>query len=277
MANRADLRDRFIRLVAKGHVNMATQAIDEATQRVSRYLATQLIVNTTFGALIAVGLYFIGLPNALLWGALAGLLRFVPYLGPLIGGMMPTLLAFAIFPGWREPLLALGLFIVIEILVANVLEPWAYGSRTGISPLAILVAAVFWTTLWGAVGLILSTPLTVCLVVLGRYVPQLGFLHIILGDEPVLPADSRFYQRLLGMDQQDAREVLDEYLKEHSLADLYDQVVIPALRMAKEDRRLEELDDAREHFMIDSISEFMLDLGAQQESKAPEGELPAFG
>ena len=260
LLHQADLRNRLIRLTAPRELNVMTQALDDATERVSKFLLTQFIVNSSFGVLVATGLYFIGLPNALLWGVLAGLLRFIPYLGPLLGGSLPLILALAVFPGWKQPFLTFGLFLVIELVTFNVIEPWAYGARTGISPLAILVAAVFWTTLWGPLGLILSTPLTVCVMVLGRYVPQLEFLYVLLGDEPVMPPEAQFYQRLLALDHQEARTVLVDYLKEHGQLALYDVVILPAVAMAEEDRHKDALDPTRENFIVQSVNEFILEV-----------------
>jgi hypothetical protein len=260
LIKREDLRNRLLRLAGQGQLNLATQAFDDAAQRVSHYLRLQFVVNTTFGLLMAIGLYFIGIPSALLWGVLAGILRFVPYIGPIIGGSLPLILALAIFQTWLQLILCLCLFLVIELTVAYIIEPWLYGTRIGISSLAILVAAAFWTALWGPIGLVLSTPLTVCLVVLGRYVPQLEFLHIILGDEPVLSAEAQFYQRLLAMDQREARSVVDTFLKDRSLVELYDGVMIPALSFAEEERHKGALDETRENFLIHSINEFIADL-----------------
>jgi predicted PurR-regulated permease PerM len=260
LMKREDLRNRLIRLVAKDHLNVVTQAMDDAGRRVSRYLLMQLVVNTAFGVAVALGLYFIGLPNALLWGALGATLRFFPFIGPLVAGVLPFILALTVFSDWTHPLMAGGLFLGIELITANVIEPRLYGAHTGISSLAILVAAVFWTVLWGPVGLILSTPLTVCLVVLGRYVPQLEFLHILLGDEPVLSAESRFYQRLLAMDQPEAQAVCEVFVKEKCLIDLYDEVVIPALAMAEQDRQKGLLKPANEAFIIQSIHELIVEL-----------------
>jgi predicted PurR-regulated permease PerM len=260
LMKREDLRNRLIRLVAKDHLNVVTQAMDDAGRRVSRYLLMQFVVNTAFGIAVAAGLYFIGLPNALLWGALGATLRFFPFIGPLIAGTLPFLLALTVFSDWTHPLMAAGLFLGIELITANLIEPRLYAAHTGISSLAILVAAVFWTVLWGPVGLILSTPLTVCLVVLGRYVPQLEFLHILLGDEPVLSAESRFYQRLLAMDQPEAQAVCEDFVKEKCLIDLYDEVVIPALTMAEQDRQKGLLKPASEAFIVQSINELMVEL-----------------
>src|ERR1019366_4438537 len=204
-----------------------------------------------------IALYFIGVPNALLWGVGAGILRFLPYVGPPIGAMLPILLSLAVFDGWTKALITIGLFVGIEIMVSNFVEPSLYGAHTGISALAILFAAVFWTLLWGPIGLVLSTPLTVCLVVMGRHVPHLGFLQVILGDEPVLPPDAQFYQRLLATDQNEARQVLEDYLEGKPLEDLYDLVLIPALSLAEQDRHRNELDEATETFICQSIKELV--------------------
>jgi predicted PurR-regulated permease PerM len=260
LIKREDLRNRLLRLLGQRQLNLATQAFDDATQRVSRYLRMQFAVNATYGSLVTIGLYFIGLQTALLWGVLAGILRFVPYIGPIIGGGLPLILALAVFAGWLQPILCLALFVVVEVTVAYIVEPWLYGTHTGISSLAILVAAVFWTALWGPTGLVLSTPLTVCLVVLGRYVPQLEFLHVILGDEPVLSPDVQLYQRLLAMDQHEAHTVIELFLKDRSLVELYDAVMIPALSMAEEERHRGVLDEARENFLIQSVNEFVAEL-----------------
>ena len=270
LLHQADLRNRLIRLTAPGELNVMTQALDDATERVSKFLLTQFIVNTTYGLFIAVGLYFIGLPNVLLWGVLAGLLRFIPYLGPITGGSLPLILALAVFPGWTQPLLVFALFTTIEIATFNIIEPWAYGARTGISPFAILVAAVFWTTLWGPVGLLLSTPLTVCVVVLGRYVPQLEFLFVLLGDEPVMPPGAQFYQRLLAMDHREARALAVDFLKSSGATELYDGVILPALALAEEDRHKGALEPGREEFIIQSINEFILEVPQLIEDLAAE-------
>ncbi len=272
LMKREDLRNRLFRLVGQRQLNVMTQALDDAAQRVSRYLLLQFIVNAAFGATITIGLYFIGVPNALLWGVLAGSLRFIPYVGSLIAGALPLMLALAAFDGWTRPVLTLCLFLVLELILSNVVEPWLYGAHTGISSLAILVAAVFWTVLWGPVGLLLSTPLTVCLLVLGRYVPQLAFLNILLGDEPVLVPEAQFYQRLLAMDQKEAQTVIDSFLKEGSLVDLYDEVIIPALSMAEHDRHQGALDQGKEAFILQSINEFIVELAGYREEQLGEGQ-----
>lgn len=274
LLRREDLRNRFIRLVGHSHLNLMTQALDDASHRISKYLLLQFLVNASYGLVIGLGLHFIGLPNALLWGVIAAALRFLPYVGPPIGALFPTVLSLAVFDGWTRSLMVVGLFLVIEIIVANLLEPMLYGAQTGISSLAILVAAVFWTILWGPVGLVLSTPLTVCLLVLGRHVPQLKFLHILLGDEPVLTPEARFYQRLLAADHREARQVLEQHLEGSSLLELYDSVVIPALGLAERDRHQNDLDEAVERFICQSTRELIEELC---EKCAEVEEMPVVG
>ncbi len=206
LLEREELRDRFIRLVGYGDLHRTTEALQDAGARVGRYLLMQLVVNITYGIPLAIGLWLLGIPNAVLWGMLAIVLRFVPYIGPVIAAALPLFLAFAAAPGWSLLVWTAALFIVLELLSNNVVEPWLYGSRTGLSPLAIIVAAIFWAWLWGPVGLVLSTPLTVCLVVLGRHVPQFEFLEILLGNEPVLDPKERLYQRLLAGDPDEATD-----------------------------------------------------------------------
>ncbi len=229
LVRREDLRDRFIRLVGKGQVTVTTQMLEDAATRVSRYLSMLFLINVTFGIAVGIGLYLIGVPNAILWGILAATLRFVPYIGPWIAAAAPIGLAMAISTGWLAPILTLGLFVVLELFCGNVLEPWLYGKGTGVSAVAVLVAAVFWTWLWGIVGLLLATPLTVCLLVIGKHVPQLSFLDILLGNEPVFEPKRRVYQRLLAGDQEEATELVDDDLENKPLVEVYDTLLIPAL------------------------------------------------
>ena len=254
------LRNRLLRLAGVKRLNTVTIALDDAAKRVSRYLLMQLLVNITFGALFALGLFAIGIPNAALWGTLMAILRIVPYVGSLVGAMFPLVLSLAVFTGWLPPAMVVVLVIFLELVIGNFVEPMLYGAHTGISPLAILVTTVFWTLLWGPAGLILSTPLTVCVGVLGRYFPQLSFLHILIGDEPVLEPPALFYQRLLALDQLEARDVAELFLKEHSLVSLYDSVMIPALAMSERDRREGSLDDRREQFILFHVGEIISDL-----------------
>ena len=278
LIRREDLRNRLISLAGEGHLHLVTQTLDDASARVSKYLLLQCVVNTCYGIFIGVCLHFIGVPGALLWGVLAGVLRFLPYIGPPLGGIMPLLLSLAVFHGWTRPLIVLLFFIVTELVVSNFIEPMLYGIHTGISSLAILVAAIFWTAIWGPIGLVLSTPLTVCLLVVGRHVPRLRFLQILLGDEPSLTPDSRFYQRLLAMDHGEARQVLESYLEGKTLEELYDSVLIPALGLAEQDRHQNRLEDAHQKFICQSTRELIDEFWEpRSEDPAAAVEVPEGG
>ncbi len=269
LLERDDLRDRLIRLAGTSRVYVTTQALDDAATRVSRYLMMQLIVNGCYGIAVGLGLFCIGLPNAFLWGLLATLLRFLPYVGPLIGSLTPIALSLAVFDGWTRPLLTIGLFVVLELITNNVLEPWLYGSSTGVSTLGIIVAAVFWTWLWGPVGLVLATPLTVCITVLSRHVPQFAFLNILLADEKPLELRVRFYQRLLAQDYDEAFDVAAEFLRRGSVDDLADGVLLPALALAETDRDAGRLDHRQEQFVYDSITDLIGDLDTRLADATP--------
>ncbi len=238
-----DLRDRVIRLVGWRQLNLTTKALDEAGERVSRYLLAQLVVNVAYGIPAGIALYFLGVPNPILWGVMAALLRYIPYLGIWFAAIMPAAVVFAIDPSWEKPFAVFGIYVGIDLFMYNFVEPWVYGNTTGLTPLAILVAAVFWAWLWGAVGLLLAVPLTVCLAVLGRYVPSLRFLGVLLSDEEVLTPEKRFYQRLLASDVREAADIAEEFLKGKSLEELYDGVIVPALALAEEDGMAGRLDD----------------------------------
>jgi predicted PurR-regulated permease PerM/GAF domain-containing protein len=229
LLKREDLRGRLIRLVGQGRISTTTRAMEDAGRRVSRYLSTQFLVNTCYGICVALGLQFIGVPNAALWGVLAGVLRFIPYVGPWVGALLPVLLSFAISSSWFTPLKAIALFIVLEAIASNFIEPWLYGANTGVSPIALIISAVFWTWLWGPVGLVLSTPMTVCLAVIGRHVPRLEFLGILLSEDQALASHEEFYHRLLSFSTDSAEEFAIKYLETKSLTALYDKVLIPAI------------------------------------------------
>ena len=235
LLEREELRDRFIRLVGSNDLHRTTQVLREAGQRVGQYLLVQLLVNVIYAVPIALGLWLIGVPNALLWGLLTLVLRFVPYIGSILAAAFPLFLAFAVSPGWSAVLYTIALFSVVELTTSNVIEPYLYGSRTGVSPLAIIIAAIFWTWIWGPLGLVLSTPLTVCLVVLGRHIPQFELFDILFGDEPLLVPHARLYQRLLAGDVVEATFRAEEALETMYLADYYRDVGIPALLMAQND------------------------------------------
>ena len=260
LLKREDLRDRLIRLVGRGQLNVTTQVFEEAADRVSRYLRVQLVVNVSYGLPVAIALYALGVPNAALWGMLATALRFIPYIGAWIAAAMPIGLAFAISDGWSLVAWTVAVFVVLELISNNIVEPWVYGSSTGMSAIAIIAAAIFWTWLWGAVGLLLAVPLTVCLVVMGQYVPQFAFLSIMLGDQPVLPLEERLYQRLLARDQEEAVDLAEAYVEEHGVEALYELVLIPVLGLVERDRHSGALTDERTRFVFDSVRTLVDDI-----------------
>ena len=261
LVKREDLRNRVIRLAGQSQMKVVTQALDDASRRLSRYLLLQFLVNAAYGVTVGAATYWMGIPHALLWGVLGGLLRFVPYVGVPIAAAFPAALALALFPGWHQAALVFSLFVALELIVGNFVEPWLYGAHTGISSLAILIAAVFWAILWGPVGLILSTPLTVCILLAGRYIPQLSFLEVLLGDEPGLPMEAHFYQRLLALDQDEARDIAEAYLKEKGIGSFYDSVLIPALALAQQDRHLNSLEAETASYVNQSTRELIEELG----------------
>ena len=270
LLQREDLRNRLIRLIGQGRISATSQAMDDAASRVSRYLLMQLIVNVSYGVPVAIGLYFIGVPNAILWGALSTVLRFIPYLGPWIAAAFPILLSLAVSPDWMAPLLTVGLFIVLELFSNNVMEPWLYGSSTGVTPMALIVAALVWTWLWGPVGLVLATPLTVCLVVMGRRIPKLAFLSILLSDEdPLTPAED-CYHRLHRVGEQDEMELVDTYLKSNPMSALFDSVLIPVVAAAETDHRLGLLETEQLEHIEQGLNEILVELELQDDTVLPE-------
>ena len=272
LLEREDLRDRLLRLAGRRDLHRTTEAMNDAAQRISRYLLSQLVVNISCGLPIGIGLTLIGIPNAALWGILVVLLRFIPYLGIVIAAAFPLALAIAVAPGWMLLVWTALLFAAIELVVSNFVEPLVYGGKTGLSSVALIAAATFWTWLWGPIGLLLSTPMTVCLVVLGRHVPQLQFLDVMLGNEPVLTPIERFYQRILANDPEEATEQAEEFAKDRSLVEFFDEVAIPALARAQADSDRGVLaPEARATFktgieaMIQNLSE------DEDTASAPEG------
>lgn len=234
LLDRRDLRDRLLRL-SGGNLHRSTTAIEEAGSRISKYLLMQLLVNATYGIPMTIGLWFIGVPGAILWGTLAALMRFIPYVGPLISAVFPIGMAFAVDPGWNVVLMTIGLIILLELISNNIVEPLLYGTSTGLSAISLITAATFWTLLWGPIGLILSTPLTVCLLVLGRNLPQLQFLDTLLGSAPALDTPTRIYQRLIADDPEEASEIAIEEIEHSSLVEFYDEIGLAVLKLASED------------------------------------------
>lgn len=268
LVGRADLLDRFIRLVGSRDYARANIALADASNRVGRYLLVQLAVNCTYGLIFGLGLWLIGVPSAILWGLLIVVFRYIPFIGALIIAVVPFALAFAVDPGWNMLILSVGLFLLLDLTTANVVEPRLYGSSTGVSPLAILLSAMFWATLWGPVGLILATPMTVCLVVIGRHLPQLQFLETLLGSEPVLLPQEQFYQRLLKGDTQGAIDIMEQFMADHDKTAFVEEVALPALRLATIELtdRPEALEQRRQ--LMSSLDMVFEELG---DVDAPEG------
>jgi predicted PurR-regulated permease PerM len=278
LLKREDLRDRFIRLAGVHDLHRTTQAITDAGQRVSRYLLMQTVVNAMFGLPIGIGLWLIGVPNPVLWGILAMVLRFVPLIGPFIAAVFPIALSLAVDPGWMMLVWTVALFLAVELIIQYLIEPWLYGSSTGLSTAAILVAAVFWTWLWGPVGLLLSTPLTACIVVLGRHVPPLQFLDVLLGNRPVLMPAESFYQRVLADDPAEVAYQAEQYLKQMPLLAYYDEVVIPGLALAQSDVKRGKLDSGQRSQMRSAIEDVIEDLADHEDIMPPaEGTTATAG
>jgi predicted PurR-regulated permease PerM len=261
LLQKEDLRDRAIRLLGSGDLHRTTVAMDEAGRRLSRYFLTQLGLNASFGAIVGVGLYFIGVPNPLLWGILGALLRFIPYIGSWIAAALPVVLAAAVEPGWSMVIWTAVLYAVTEVIMGQAVEPLAYGHSTGLSPIAVIIAAIFWTWIWGPIGLIISTPLTLCLVVLGRHIERVAFLDVLLGDRPALTPTESLYQRMLAGDPDEAEEQAERYLADQPLSSYYDEVVLEALHLAANDISRGTLEPPRLEQFIASMDELIHDLG----------------
>jgi predicted PurR-regulated permease PerM len=255
---RENLRDRLIRLIGRRYLTSTTKAMGDAAERVSRYLVLQLGTNTAMGLCVGTGLFLIGVPYALLWGVLALVLRFIPYAGIWLAAALPLLVSIAVSPDWLQPLLVLALFVVLEFVTANIVEPLLFGHGTGVGPLALLVAAVFWAWLWGPIGLLLSAPLTVIVIVVGKHVPGLKFLDVLLSDEPALGPAARYYQRLLAGDRDEAALLVEKHMESHPPEAVYDEVLLPALVRARHDRSLNEI-TAEEQEFIERTTRELLD------------------
>jgi predicted PurR-regulated permease PerM len=275
LAGREDLRDRGLRLAGSGRMHLTTTAIEDATRRVSRYLQMQLIVNLCYGAVVGTALGLIGVPHPLLWAALTCVLRFVPYVGIMMAAAGPLLLSAAISQNWNQLIWTAIVFGVLEIVAANFIEPVLYSASTGISAIAVLIAAVFWTFLWGLPGLLLSTPLTVCLIVIGRQVPRLRYLEVLFGERTGLPPSEHFYQRMLAGNLRDATALIEGTLKTTSKAEVYDSILLPALSMIGEARRSGEMTPSSADEMVQTIQELVEELAAKDSALAPPKPFPA--
>jgi predicted PurR-regulated permease PerM len=278
LIQREDLRNRLIRLVGYGRLTFTTRALEEAGDRISRYLLMQTIINSSFGLAVGLALYLIGVPYAVLWGFFAAVLRFIPYVGPFAAAIMPSALSLAVFQGWLWPVLVVGIFVALELLNNMILEPLLYAESAGVSGVGLLVAVAFWTWLWGPVGLVLATPLTVCVVVLGKYVPGMDFIGVLMSDQPAMESNMSYYQRLLAMDQAEAAEIVEEHLKTHPQEQIFDGVLIPALNYARRDRELGRLTEDGEQFVFRATREILEDLNnlkPESSSDASDSSQPA--
>lgn len=259
LLERRDLRDRLIGLIGHGRLSVTTKAFDEAGTAVSKQLLMQSIVNTIYGVVAGAGLYFLGVPYALVWGALGGALRFVPYLGPMIGAGTPILVSLAALPGWIDPLWVFSMFVVLELFTNLVLETALYASSSGMSQVALLVSVAFWTWLWGPLGLLMASPLTVCFVVLGKHVPGLEFIGTLMSDAPPLAPEYGYYQRLLARDPSEAADLIERHIKNEPRGTVYDALLIPALNYAERDRLENRLSADEEAAVIDATRELLTD------------------
>jgi hypothetical protein len=260
LMDRESQRNRLIQLFGKSNLHLTTEAFHDAAQRVGRYLRMLFLINMGYGIAVALGLWLIGVPSAIMWGFLGFALRFLPYLGPWLAAAMPVLVSFAVFEGWTQPLLVMGMYIVYELLLNNVAEPMLYSGSVGVSSVAVILAAIFWTWIWGPIGLVLSMPMTVCLVVMSRYVPQLRFINILLADQPPLTPSERIYQRLLAFDYDEPLQVARAQLKSVPLEAFYDDVLIPALVLAERDRHTGVLNDEQEQFVQEAAADLVDEL-----------------
>jgi len=257
LLERRELRDRVILLIGYRRMTATTRALDEAGARISRYLLMQSIINGSFGVALGLGLFLIGVPYAVIWGSLAAALRFIPFVGAFVAVLPPLALSLAVFPGWLQPALVVGLFLVLELVTIMVMEPWLYGQSAGVSQVALLIAVTFWTWFWGPVGLLLATPLTVCLIVLGKHLPALGFIVVLMGDRPVIEPKARYYQRLLARDQDEATDIVEACVKTDGRESIYDTVLLPALYYARQDRDRDLLSEGDAQFVGQATREIL--------------------
>ncbi|MBE7220738.1 MAG: AI-2E family transporter, partial [Caulobacteraceae bacterium] len=265
LMQREDLRDRMIRLFGSNDLQRTTVALDDAGHRLGRYYLSQLAINASFGVVATVGLYFIGVPSAALWGVTSAVLRFVPYIGPVIAALLPAALAAAVDPGWTAVIEVVALYLVTETVTGQFIEPLVFGHLTGLSPAAVVIAAIFWTWLWGPIGLLLSTPLTLCLVVLGRHVDRLEFFDVMLGDRPALTPVENFYQRMLADDPDEAQAQAETLLRERSLTGYYDEVALKGLQLAANDALRGVLGSDKVRAINDSVKALIADLASHED------------
>ncbi len=275
LAKRADLRNRFLRLAGLDRLTVTTRAVDDAAHRISRFLVMQAVINISFGLVMTIGLFVLGVPHATLWGFLFVVLRYVPYLGAPLAALFPLTASLAFSPGWLQPILVVVLYLVLELIYANFLEPLLFGHSMGVSVVALLFSAAFWGFLWGPIGLVLSGPLTVCLLVLGKYVPELQLLEVLLGEEPPLEPPVSYYQRLMARDQDEAAQIVQKELAEKPAESVLDDLLVPALAQARQDRQRDELSEEDERFILEATREITEEVSEYLKPDPPETAAPA--
>ncbi|MDO8434488.1 MAG: AI-2E family transporter [Candidatus Binatus sp.] len=274
---RYELRDRIVRLATRARIAVASQAIEAAGEAVGRYLLLFSMINLSFGIAAGLVVWMLGLPNPAFWGALAFVLRFIPYIGAMTSAILPTIVAFAVFPGWGKSLEVLGSFLIIDQCAAWLIEPVLIGRGIGVSPVALLISVMYWTWLWGPTGLLLATPLTACLKVAGDYIPQLGFLSILLGADSTLEDYHDYYRSLLELDQSSAHSIAIRYCDEHGLEPMFDDVIAPALIMMGEEREQDHISEANQQFIVDTTRELIVELGNRYAKPRMRGRVRMLG
>jgi predicted PurR-regulated permease PerM len=276
LIQREEHRNRLIRLFGSANLHITTEVITDVSQRISRYLLMQFLINTCYGILVALGLWVLGVPSAVTWGVMSFALRFLPYVGPWLAAAMPVAISIAVSPGWTQPLLVIAWYVVLEMIAGNLVEPFLYGHSIGVSGLGIILAAIFWTWLWGPIGLVVAVPLTVCLVVTAQYIPQLRFISVLIGDQPALSLEERIYQRLLAFDEIEPGKLAKQYLTEHSLEAFYDNVLIPVMVLAERDRHNDALNDDQAEFVEDAAEDLVEEMGGDRSAaNASTADVPA--
>ena len=276
LIQREEHRNRLIRFFGSANLHITTEVIQEVSERISRYLLMQFLINTCYGILVALGLWLLGVPSAVTWGVMSFALRFLPYVGPWLAAAMPVAISLAVSPGWTQPLLVIAWYVGLEMIAGNLVEPYLYGHSIGVSGLGIILAAIFWTWLWGPIGLVVAVPLTVCLVVTAQYIPQLRFISVLIGDQPSLSLQERIYQRLLAFDEIEPRKLAKQYLAEQSLEAFYDNVLIPVLVLVERDRHNDALNDDQAEFVEDAAEDLVEELGGDRSAAdATAAEVPA--
>jgi predicted PurR-regulated permease PerM len=275
LVQQADIRDRIVSVVGRGALATTTKALEDAGARISRYLLMQFVINATFGLAVAIGLFAIQIPYAAMWGLCAALFRYVPYIGPWVAALLPIATSLVIFPGWSQPLLVVTLFVILELVSNNVMEPILYGHSVGLSEIGIILSAIAWTWIWGPIGLVLATPMTVCLVVLGKYVPGLQIFDHLLGVRPPVGPPVRLYQRLLAKDEEEAEELIQAHLKDHSVVETSDEVLLPTIELVHQDRARDQIDDEDAERILTMLKNAVAELPAWSKVKADDVDAAA--